>query len=165
MKRYISTEMTFVTHCSALSDSCHIERRGMGKIKNKWDNLDERVQKWASRLGAIATIVGVIVAGGGWLIHQVDNAVATRLESQTSAIQDEVQKLSEAVEAQDKEQEQRLMRLELMTLMDTDPDNVLGIEKLAKEYFSERINGNSYMTAYYTRWAKQYGGDLSVVLK
>lgn len=137
----------------------------VNKVKKKWDSLDKNIQKWATRLAAIATIVGVLTAGGGWLIHQVDNAVATHIEVQTTEIQQEVQKLSEAVEAQDKEQEQRLMRLELMMLMEHDPDNVLGIEKLAKEYFSERINGNSYMTAYYTRWAKQHGGDLSVVLK
>lgn len=137
----------------------------MSKIKTKWDKLDERVQKWATRLGAIATIVGVLVAGGGWLINQVDNAVASHIEAQTTEIQQEVQNLSGTVEAQDREQEQRLMRLELMMLMEHDPDNVLGIEKLAKEYFSERINGNSYMTSYFTKWAKQYGGDLSIVLE
>ena len=137
----------------------------VNRAKKKWDSLDKNIQKWATRLGAIATIIGIVTAGGGFLIHQVDTAVATRIETQTTQIQQEVQKLSETVEAQDREQEQRLMRLELMMLMEHDPDNVLGIEKLAKEYFSERINGNSYMTAYYTRWAKQYGGDLSVVLK
>lgn len=137
----------------------------VSKAKKKWDSLDKNVQKWATRLGAIATIIGIVTAGGGFLIHQVDNAVAAHIETQTTEIQQEVQKLSETVEAQDREQEQRLMRLELMTLMDTDPENVLGIEKLAKEYFSERINGNSYMTSYFTKWAKQYGGDLSIVLK
>ena len=137
----------------------------VSKAKKKWDSLDKNVQKWASRLAAIATIVGVLTAGGGWLIHQVDNAVATCIETQTTEIQQEVQKLAETVETQDKEQEQRLMRLELMMLMEHDPDNVLGIERLAKEYFSERINGNSYMTSYFTKWAKQYGGDLSIVLK
>lgn len=137
----------------------------VSKAKKKWDSLDKNVQKWASRLAAIATIVGVLTAGGGFLIHQVDNAVAARIETKTTEIQQEVQKLTETVETQDKEQEQRLMRLELMMLMEHDPDNVLGIERLAKEYFSERINGNSYMTSYFTKWAKQYGGDLSIVLK
>ena len=137
----------------------------VNRAKKKWDSLDKNIQKWATRLGAIATIIGIVTAGGGFLIHQVDTAVATRIETQTTQIQQEVQKLSETVEAQDKEQEQRLMRLELMMLMEHDPDNVLGIERLAKEYFSERINGNSYMTSYFTKWAKQYGGDLSIVLK
>ena len=135
------------------------------KIKNKWDNLDKGVQKWATRLGAIATIVGVLVAGGGWLIHQVDNAVAMRIETQTESIQQEVQKLSDKVENQDRETELQLTRLELMMLIETDPENIVGIERLARHYFSPPLDGNSYMTSYYTKWAKLYGGDLSLATK
>lgn len=137
----------------------------MSKIKSKWDNLDNNVQKWATRLGAIATIIGILAAGGGWIVSQLDNSVSAHIETQTQAIQDEVQKLSDKVENQDKETELQLTRLELMMLIETDPENIVGIERLAKHYFSPPLDGNSYMTSYYTKWAKLYGGDLSLTAR
>ena len=135
----------------------------MAKIKKKWDSLDKNIQKWATRLGAIATIVGVVTAGGGFLIHQVDTAVATRIEAQTTEIQQEVQKLSETVEAQDREQEQRLMRLELMMLMEHKPENTVEIERLAHQYF--RNGGNSYMTSLYSSYCRTHGADCEIMYK
>ena len=158
--------MTFATHYSVLSDSCHIERRAMGKIKSKWDNLDERVQKWASRLGAIATIIGILAAGGGWIINQMDNSVASHIENQTSAIQDEVKGVQDSVqELSDKvdTQELQITRLELMTLMENDPQNTVEIEKLAHYYFQN--GGNSYMSSMYAKYCKQYGADCEIMFK
>lgn len=136
----------------------------MGRIKSKWNKLDERVQKWATRLGAIATIIGILAAGGGWLINQLDNAVATRLENQTAEIQDEVQKLSDKVDQQDKQTDLQLTRLELMTLIDDNPYNVVEIEKVAKHYFQD-LKGDWYMSDLYSKWAKTYGGDSEVIIK
>ena len=134
------------------------------KIKNKWDNLDKGVQKWATRLGAIATIVGVLVAGGGWLIHQVDNAVAMRIETQTESIQTEVKSLTEKIDDQDKQTELSLTRLELMMLIDADPTNTVEIERVAHKYFKD-LSGNSYMTSEYNRWCHAYAGDCEVLFK
>lgn len=135
----------------------------VSKAKKKWDSLDKNVQKWATRLGAIATIVGVLTAGGGWLIHQVDNAVASRIETQTTEIQQEVQKLSEKVDAQDKQTDLQLTRLELMNLIELDPTNVIEIEKVAKHYFID-LQGDWYLTSVYSKWAKQYGGNMDFVV-
>lgn len=140
------------------------------KIKSKWDSLDKNIQKWATRLGAIATIIGILAAGGGWLIHQVDSAVATRIETQTESIQtevkevqSEVQKLSDKTDQQDREAELQLMRLELMVLMENDPSNTVEIEKVAHNYFSR--GGNSYMSSMYARYCKQYGADCEIMYK
>lgn len=142
----------------------------MSKIKSKWDKLDERVQKWATRLGAVATIIGFVAAGGGWLIHQVDNAVASHIEAQTTEIQTEVkniqgevEKLSDKVESQDKQTDLQLTRLELMTLMENDPQNTVEIEKLAHYYFQN--GGNSYMSSMYAKYCKQYGADCEIMYK
>lgn len=137
----------------------------MSRAKKKWDSLDKNVQKWATRLGAIATIVGVLTAGGGWLIHQVDNAVASRIEAQTTEIQQEVQKLTEKVSEHEYQTDVKLTRFELLMLMEHDPENIVGIERLARHYFSPPLDGNSYMTSCYTKWAKLYGGDLSLATK
>lgn len=136
----------------------------MGKVKNKWDSLDANVQKWATRLGAIATIVGVLVAGGGWLIHQLDNAVATRLESQTSEIQTQVKELADEQARTNKQTELQLTRLELLSLMESDPENVVEIEKVARHYF-QTLKGNAYMSSMYTKYCKQYNADCEIMFR
>ena len=136
----------------------------MSKIKSKWDNLDKNVQKWATRLAAIATIIGIVTAGGGWIVSQLDNSVAAHIENQTQAIQDEVQKLSDKVESQDKETELQLTRLELMTMMANDPTNTVEIERVAHHYFKD-LGGNSYMTSEYNRYCHQYNADCEIMYK
>lgn len=136
----------------------------MSSIKKKWDSLDKNVQKWAARLGAIATIVGVLVTGGSWIVSQLDNAVATHLEDQTQSIQAEVQQLSDKVSTKDRESELQLNRLELMMLMDNDPNNIVEIEKVAHHYFKD-LGGNSYMSSLYAKYCKQYGADCEIMYK
>lgn len=132
------------------------------KIKSKWDSLDKNIQKWATRLGAIATIIGIVAAGGSWLINNINDDLASKIESQTTQLQDEVQKLSDKVEEKNKQTDLQLTRLELMTLMETNPKNVIEIERLARYYFVD-LKGDFYMTSVYSIWAEQYGGDTSFV--
>lgn len=136
----------------------------MSSIKKKWDSLDKNVQKWAATLGAIATIVGVLVTGGSWIVSQLDNAVATHLENQTQSIQAEVQQLSDKVSTKDRESELQLNRLELMMLMDNDPNNIVEIEKVAHHYFKD-LGGNSYMSSLYAKYCRQYGADCEIMYK
>lgn len=133
------------------------------KIKSKWDKLDERVQKWATRLGAIATIIGILAAGGGWLVNQLDNSVAVHIEAQTQEIQQEVQKLTEKVGEHEEQSDLQLTRLELMNLIQLDPNNVIEIEKVAKHYFVD-LQGDWYLTSVYSKWAKQYGGNMDFIV-
>ena len=136
----------------------------MKRIKSKWESLDENVQKWASRLAAVATIVGTLAAAGTWLISQIDNSLAAHIESQTNQMEEQVSSLSNKVDDQSKQTELQLTRLELMTLMDSDPDNVVEIEKVAYHYFRD-LNGNSYMSSLYNSWCHKYGGDCGIMLK
>ena len=129
-----------------------------------WNKLDKKVQIWATRIGAIATIIGALATSGVWLIHQVDNSLAIHLEKQTSHIQEEIDDIKAEQSAIDKQTEVQLTRLELMTLIDSDPNNIIAIEKLAIHYFRD-LGANSYISEVYTRWAKKYGGDLSIVVK
>lgn len=135
----------------------------MDKLK-KIEKVDENVQKWAKRLGAIATIIGVITAAGAWLTNQIDNSLAAHIEGQTSAIQSEVQDISKKMEAQDRQTELQLTRLELMTLMNNDPTNVVEIEKVAHHYF-KTLGGNSYLTSLYSVYCRQYGADCEIAFK
>lgn len=135
----------------------------VNRAKKKWDNLDKNIQKWATRLGAVATIIGIVTAGGGWLIHQIDNAVATRIEAQTTQIQQEVQAISDEVKKHEEQSDLQLTRLELMNLIQLDPTNVIEIEKVAKHYFID-LQGDWYLTSVYSKWAKQHGGNMDFVV-
>ena len=50
------------------------------RIKTKWDKLDAKVQKWAKLLTSISAIIGVLVAGTGWFLGQIDNAVSEKID-------------------------------------------------------------------------------------
>ena len=134
------------------------------KVKSKWDKLDANAQKWAKRLTAIATIVGVLTAGGSYIINQLDNAVATRIEAQTTALQEQVQEIGKERESTAKQTELQLTRLELMMLMETDPDNAVEIEKVAHHYFVDG-RGNSYMSSLYNTWCHTHNGDCEIMFK
>ena len=134
------------------------------KVKSKWDKLDANAQKWAKRLTAVATIIGVLTAGAGWIITQLDNSVASRIEAQTATLQQEVQEIAKDREATARQQELQLTRLELMMLMETDPNNTVEIEKVAHHYFVDD-QGNSYMSGLYNAWCHNYMGDCEIQFK
>lgn len=134
------------------------------KIKNKWDKLDSKVQKLAKLLTSIAAIIGVLAAGSGWFLGQIDTAVSNKIEDQTATLQQEVKQIALDREATAKQTDMQLTRLELMMLMETDPENVIEIEKVAHKYFIE-LNGNTYMSSEFSRWCKMYNADCEVVLK
>lgn len=134
------------------------------KMKNKWDKLDANAQKWAKRLTAFATIIGIATAGFGWVITQLDNSVASRIENQTATLQQEVKEIAKDREATAKQTELQLTRLELMMLMETDPNNTVEIEKVAHHYFVDD-HGNSYMSGLYNSWCHNYNGDCEIQFK
>lgn len=134
------------------------------KVKDKWAKLDENAQKWAKRLTAVATIIGVLTAGGSYIINQLDNAVATRIEAQTTVLQEQVQEIGKERYTTAKQTELQLTRLELMMLMESDPENVVEIEKVAHHYFVDD-KGNSYMSSLYNAWCHAHNGDCEIMFK
>lgn len=57
-----------------------------------------------------------------------------------------------------------ITRVELMMLMTHDPENVMAIEKLARKYFDPNgLNGDSYMSKFYSKWAKKHDADYTFV--
>ena len=133
-------------------------------MKNLWKQLDKNVQKLAATVAAIVTIGSALIAGGSFLISQLDSAVAVQLDKQTDSIQADVKELSDKVDAQDRQTDLQLTRLELMTLMDNNPYNVVEIEKVARHYFND-LKGDWYLSELYSTWAKTYGGDISIMLE
>ena len=124
----------------------------MAKKQSLYDKADKRLHKWAATIGAIIAIIGALTGAVGWLQSQFANAVS----SQISDFQQETRDA-------DLRHEQAVTRVELMMLMEHDPENVVAIEQMAKHYFDE-LKGDKYMTSKYSAWAKQYGGDMTIVI-
>lgn len=127
---------------------------GHSKVAKKslYDKADKKLQRIASTIGAIIAIISAIMGGFSW----VSNKFA-------SAVSDQISGFQEEVKAANSKNEQATTRIELMVLMEHDPENVVAIERMAKYYFQE-LSGDLYMTQKYSDWAKQYGGDTTIVV-
>lgn len=123
----------------------------MGK-KSLYEKTDKKLQRIAGAIGAITAIIGAFTGICSWVNQQFANAVS----SQISGFQEEVR-------AADKADKQAATRIELMVLMNHDPTNIVAIERMARYYFQD-LDGDQYMTKMYSDWAREYGGDTSVVV-
>lgn len=120
--------------------------------KSFYDMFDKKAQRIAGTISAILVIGGALFGVGNWINNQV-----------TSAISSQIQDFRQEVKTSDNRQDQAITRLELMNLIQNDPTNVAGIEKLARYYFGD-LQGNQYMTGMYSNWCREYGGDPSIAV-
>ena len=118
------------------------------KVKTKFESLSDGAQRLAAVVSAVLVISGVISGGFGFVITQFDSHLNEHTRELKKDIEDV--KLSST-------------RNELLVMMKVDPENVIGIERLAKYYFID-LQGDMYMTGMYSDWAKKYGGDTSFVV-
>lgn len=124
----------------------------MCKGGTPFDKLSNKFAKIAGFITSVTVIVGALMGAGAWASNQFANAVAGQ-----------VQEFRDEVKAANDRQEQAITRVELLMLMEHDPENVVAIEKMARYYFHE-LGGDLWMTAKYSEWAKQYDGDVSIVI-
>jgi predicted PurR-regulated permease PerM len=118
------------------------------KIKNKFSSLSDSMQRIVAILTSLVVVCGMFTGALSYAVGQLDAHIADQTKELKKNIED-VQLSS--------------TRNELLTMMQFDPDNVVGIERLAKHYFKE-LKGDLYMTGKYSSWAKKYGGDTSFVV-
>lgn len=124
----------------------------MTKRASFTDKFDKGIGKYARIITSFGVIAGVVVWGY--------NFVAGRI---TTAINTEVTALHQEVTESSRRQEQQITRLELSDLIRNQPANKAAIEKTARYYFTE-LDGDTWMTEFYSKWAAEYGGDISFVL-
>ncbi len=120
--------------------------------RSLYDRFDKRAQRIAGTISAIIVIGGALFGVGSWLNDQVTNAIAAQIDDLKTTMQES-----------DKQQNQAITRLELMNLMQTDSDNVVAIEKMAKYYFQE-LDGDLYMTQKVSDWCASKHRDCSVLI-
>lgn len=117
-----------------------------------YDKADKKLHRISGTIGAIIAIVGALTGALGWIQAQFTNAVSAQINE-----------LKEEMQASDKKTEMQITRLELMTLIDTQPENVTEIEKVAKHYFID-LGADWYMTGIFSRWCSEYGGDATIII-
>lgn len=116
------------------------------------DIFSDKTNKLASIISAMLVIIGALTGAISWISSHFTNAISAQIEE-----------FRQEVKASDQRQDQAITRLELMNLIQNDPTNIAGIEKLARYYFSN-LNGNQYMSGIYSRWCQEYGGDPSIAI-
>lgn len=120
--------------------------------KTVYDKADKKLQKAASVVGSILVLFGALSGMYSWISSQFTNAISAQINE-----------FRQEVKASDATQNLAITRLELVNLIKDDPTNVVAIEKMGRYYFGE-LDGDQYMTAMFSNWAKQYGGDASIVV-
>ena len=116
-----------------------------------YDKTDKKLKKISGTIGSILVIVGALTGVFSWISGQVTGAISSQIDD-----------FRQEVKASNESQDLAIMRLELMNLIQNDPENIVEIEMLGKKYFS--AGGNSYVSRYFSAWAKEYGGDPSIVV-
>ena len=124
----------------------------MSKEKFNLKNVPQKVKDTAAFISAVLVIFTALIGAGQWIVHEVTAATNSRVDA-----------LEQKIDSNQKDNKLAILRLELLTLMESDPTNVVEIEKVAKSYFSN--GGDWYMTGLYSRYAKEYGADTSFVVK
>ncbi len=124
----------------------------MKKSEKLYDKTDKKLQRIAGTIGAIAVILGAITGAFSWVQAQFANAISSQIDE-----------FRQEVKASNDSQDLAIMRLELMNLIQNNPDNIVEIELLGKKYFNPPYNGDSYMSTIYSKWANARGLDTSFI--
>ena len=120
--------------------------------KTLYDKADRKLQRIAGTIGAVVAIIGAISGAFGWIQSQFVNAISTQIND-----------FRQEVKASNDAQDLAIMRLELMNLIQNNPNNTVEIEMLGKKYFNPPYNGDSYMSVIYSEWANARGLDTSFI--
>lgn len=124
------------------------------KKRLKLKDTPQKIKDIAALISAVIVIGGALIGGGKWLLTEINASTNTRVDALEKKIDDNYSK-----------DELATTRLELMVLMEHDPENVIEIEKLARHYFLD-LKGNSYLTSVFSKWCRGHGVNCAeIVLK
>ncbi len=121
----------------------------MAKDKNKeklFDKFSNKMSKIAGLISAILIIVSFSAGIVSWFSNQISKDISDRI----TALETEVKAANARTETQ-------ITRLELLNLMQNQPENVAEIEKVAKHYFRD-WGGDSCATGLDSKRCSEYGG-------
>lgn len=128
---------------------------GVSKMTKKaslYDKTDKKLQRISGTIGAVIAIIGALSGAFGWIQSQFTNAISSQIND-----------FRQEVKTSNDSQDLAIMRLELMNLIQNNPDNIVEIEMVGKKYFNPPYNGDSYMSVIYSQWANERGLDTSFI--
>lgn len=117
-----------------------------------YDKADKKLQRISKTVGAIVALIAAATGVCTWVSNQFQNVVSAQINE-----------LGAEIRASDREQTLVLTRLELLSLMENDPENTVAIVKLARHYFRD-LDGDSWMSERYSKFAEEHGLDASFVI-
>ena len=120
--------------------------------ESAYDKADRKLQRVSKTVGAIVALIAAATGVCTWVSTQFQNAVSAQIND-----------LATEIRESDEDQTTALARLELLGLMEHDPDNTVAIEKLARHYFVD-LSGNSWMSERYSKYAREHNLDASFVI-
>ena len=123
------------------------------KQRTPKETIPDKIKKLATIVSALGVIFGAFAGVGNWIITKVNAQSAEQITA-----------LEARLDEAHKESQLGITRLELQGLINDTPENRAEIEKLARYYFIE-LEGDTYMTSMYSKWASEYGGNIEIVLK
>lgn len=121
--------------------------------KTLYDKVDNKIQKYSRTIGAIVALVTAATGICAWVSNQFQSVVSAQISDLRSEIRES-----------DKEQTLAIARLELLHLMEKDPENTVAILRVAKHYFVD-LGGDTWMSEKYSQFADEHGLDASFVVK
>ena len=123
----------------------------MRKESFKLKNIAQKIKESAALISAVIVIGSALFGGAKWIISEVSASTNSRIDS-----------LEEKMDKTNSENKMAIARLELLNLIQTDPENVVEIERVGKDYFS--AGGDYYMSSVFSRWAQEHGADATFVI-
>lgn len=123
----------------------------MRKEEIKLKTVAQKIKDSAALISAIIVIGSALFGVAKWIISEVSASTNSRI----AALEDKMDKTTQ-------ENKMAIARLELLNLIQTDPDNVVEIERVGKDYFS--AGGDYYMSSVFSRWAQEHGADATFVI-
>lgn len=119
----------------------------------KLKKIPQKVKDVAAFISAVLVIFTSLVGAGHWIVKEV-----------TASTNDRIDALEDKIDDNQESTELATTRLELMMLLDHDPNNIIEIEKLARKYFNPPLNGNTYMTSVISKWCEDHDIDCGTII-
>lgn len=103
--------------------------------------IRERLKDASDVIGAVTVIGTACIGVGTWGMTQINASTNRKLDELSSQVADIKVDTT---------------RSQLLTLINTSPDNEAEIMKVAQYYFGT-LGGDWYMTSLFTKWAEEHG--------
>lgn len=124
----------------------------MKRKENKAKKIPEKVKSISELISAMIVIGGALIGAGQWIVHEINLSTNARMD-----------KIEQKIDDNQKSNELSIVRLELSTLMQTDPDNIVEITKLGRHYFHD-LNGDTWMSSVMSKWCVEHNVNCGEIL-